>query len=189
VSLYVVTPPTVEPLSLAEMRMHSRLDNSDDDPKLAWCILAAREMAEHELQRSLIAKTYELTLDEFPTSTIELPMGPLAGADALTVSSVKYTDTAGAEQTVAPSDYILDPYSDAPRLTPVNGWPTPAVQQNAVRVRYVSGHATAALIPAAVKSWIALHAAHLFERREAADMALEPLPFLGRLLDPYRTFR
>lgn len=188
-SLYIVTPPTAEPVTLAEMRAHARIDAADEDALLASFIMAAREMAEHELQRSLIAKTYELTLDEFPEGTIELPMGPLAGASALSVTSVKYTDIAGGEQTVSSGAYLVDAYSDTPRLTPISGWPSPQTVQNAVRVRYVSGHANSSLIPAAIKVWIELHAAHFFENRAAAGAPAEPLPFLGRLLDPYRTFR
>lgn len=188
-SLYVVTPPAAEPVTLAEVRAHARIDATADDPTLAGFIMAAREMAEHELQRSLVAKTYELTLDEFPAGTIELPMAPIAASAAISVSSVKYTDTNDVEQTIDPSAYTLDGYSDTPRLTPVSGWPTPKSAQNAVRVRYVSGHANASLIPQAIKVWISLHAVHLFENREAAGASLEPLPFLGRLLDPYRTFR
>jgi uncharacterized phiE125 gp8 family phage protein len=189
-SLRIVTPPTSEPVTLAEVRMHVRIDSTADDALLASLVIAAREMVEHELQRSLIARTYELTLDEFPDSTIELPMGPIAASGGLSVSSVIYTDTLGSTQTVSSADYLVDGYSDVPRLTPVSGWPTAQVVQNAVRVVYTSGHANASLIPAAIKTWIELHAAHFYENREAAAGAsLTALPFLGRLLDPYRTFR
>jgi uncharacterized phiE125 gp8 family phage protein len=190
VSLYVVTPPTSEPLTLAEARSHLRVDHAADDALIAGYIMAAREMAEHELQRSLVEKTYELALDAFPRGTIELPMGPIPAAAALTVSSVKYTDTAGAEQTVDPSAYTLDPYSNVPRLVPVSGWPTPKTTLNAVRVRYVSGAALSS-VPPAVKSWMLLYITSLYEQREAVNVGniVTPMPFVSRLLDPYRSFR
>ena len=188
-SLIVITPPTAEPVSLAEARAQARVDHVIDDAMLSGYIMAARETCEHELQRTLIATTYELNLDEFPAGAIELPMGPIGAVGALTVSSVKYTDITGAEITVDPSAYMLDAYSIVPRIVPLAGWPSPKTTINAVRVRYVSGHADASVIPQAIKTWILLHVSHLNENREAAAAQLQPLPFLGRLLDKYRTFR
>lgn len=189
-SLIVISPPGSEPVTLAAARAQARIDHVVDDPSLAGYLMAARELCEHELQRTLIATTYELNLDAFPDGTIELPMGPFPAVGALTVSSVKYTDLAAVEQTVSSALYEVDGYSLIPRLVPLSGWPSPKVMTNAVRVRYVSGHVDASLIPQAIKTWIVLHVAHLSENREAAvEKTLQPLPFLGRLLDPYRSFR
>lgn len=188
-SLIVITAPSAEPVTLAEARAQARIDSTTDDPTLARYIVAAREMAEHELQRTLVVTTYELMLDAFPDGTLELPMGPIPAASAMSVTSVKYTDAADVEQTVDPSAYTLDGYSNAPRLVPVAGWPTPKDAPNAVRIRYTSGHATPGTVPPAVKQWILAHVAEMNERREAAGSGIEPLPFLSRLLDPYRSFR
>jgi hypothetical protein len=53
----------------------------------------------------------------------------------------------------------------------------------------VSGLSTAQQVPAGIRTWIMLHATAMYERRESVTDQLQPLPFLGRLLDPYRTFR
>ena len=192
-SLIVVTPPTVEPVTLAEARTHLRLETLADDPILTGYIAAARDMAEHELQRSIIAKTYEFALDAFPDEggVIEIPMGPaIPGAGYLAITSVKYTDTAGVEQTLDPSAYTLDGYSNIPRLAPTTTWPITRGVVNAVRIRYTSGHATAELVPASVRTWILMHVAHQYESREAfGTAALSSQPNLSRLLDPYRSFR
>jgi uncharacterized phiE125 gp8 family phage protein len=189
-SLIVITPPLAEPVTLAEVRTHTRLDSIADDTALAGYIIAAREICEHELQRSLIARTYELLLDAFPQGSIELPMAPIPAQSALSVTSVKYDDPASIEQTMSAAAYTLDPYSDVPRIEAVSGWPPAKAAINAVRVRYVSGHASALLIPQSIKTWILLHVGHYYENREAmSEAVLQPLPNLGRLLDPYRTFR
>lgn len=191
-SLYIVTPPNMEPVSLAEARAHCKLDVTDDDALLAGYIMASREMLEHEIQRALIARTYEYTLDEFPSGddAIELPMGPIPASGAMSVTSVKYTDSADVEQTVSGSAYTVDAYSNVPRVQPVAGWPTPKQAINAVRVRYVSGHPDASLIPANLKTWILLQVEHFnANRASTAAGTIQALPFVGRLLDAYRSYR
>lgn len=191
--LRIVTAPTAEPLTLAEARAHRRLDEVTDDALLAAMIIAVREAVEHETQRSVIAKTYELSLDAFPSgATIYLPMPPVVpDASSLTITSVKYTDSAGVEQTVDPADYTLDAYSWSPRLEPVSGWPSPKDTMNAVRVRYQSGPAFGS-VPQGVKQWMLLHIGELYEHRESAmvgsGLTVAPLKFVDHLLDPYRSF-
>lgn len=187
-NLIVVTPPTVEPVTLAEARAQCNIDHELHDFLLAGFISAARQTAEHELQRSLVAQTFQLSLDGFPDGVIELPMGPIPAESALSIVSVKYTDTADVEQTVDPADYELDPYSNIPRLVPVNGWPTPKDAMNSVRVRYTSGHASPGTIPQPVRQWILLQAADLYENRQATATGTQPT-YVGRLLDPYRSYR
>lgn len=193
-TLVVITPPTEEPLTLAEVRAHLRIDEVTYDASLAGYVIAARERVEHELSRSVIAKTYELTLDEFPAGTIELPMAPvIPGTGRMAIVSVKYTDSAGVEQTVSGAAYSLDAYSHRPRLTPVNGWPTVKDEQNAVRIRYTSG-LPASDVPQAVRQWMLLQIGSQHEHRESVAAWISggreaaTLPFVDRLLDPYRSY-
>jgi uncharacterized phiE125 gp8 family phage protein len=189
VNLIVVTQPTAEPVTLAEARDQLNITHTTHDAFIAACVVAARQMAEHELQRSLVAQTFQLSLDEFPSGEIELPMGPIPQEGALSIVSVKYTDTAGVEQTVDPADYELDAYSNVPRLVPVDGWPTSSTEvMNAVRIRYTSGHASPGTVPLAVRQWILLQAADLYENRQATAAGTQPT-YVGRLLDPYRSYR
>jgi len=188
VSLYIVTQPTVTPISLAEVRSHCRIDSDTDDALIGRYITAAREAVEHELQRSVVPKTYELVLDTFPAGTVLLPMAPVVpSAAGLTVSSVKYTDLADVEQTLASSAYTVDGYSHEPRLVPVNGWPTPKAATNAVRIRYISGP-PAGSIPSAVVAWMLLHIGAAYENREAVVTVGTPQALPTRLLDPYRSY-
>jgi uncharacterized phiE125 gp8 family phage protein len=171
-------------VSLAEVRAHARVDHELDDALLAGYLMAAREMCEHELQRTLIATTYDLVLDAFPDGAIELPMGPLG--ESLSVSSITYTDPDGSAQSV--SGYTVAFADPAPMVTLETGWPTAKAIPGAVRVRYVSGAANAQQIPAGIRQWILLQAGSMYERRDAVAESLQPLPFLDRLLDPYRTY-
>lgn len=160
----VITAVATEPVSLAEARLQLRLttdDSTDEDSLISAWITAAREIAEHYTGRALAPQTLEAAMDAFPSypQGFDLPMPPVA-----TISSIKYTDTAGTEQTLAADQYYLSTYSDSRTVSPTYAavWPVTQSIPDAVRVRYDTGYATA---PKAVKSAILLMVAWLHEHR------------------------
>ena len=160
--LKVITAASSPVIPLAEVRLHLRLDllggsTHPDDLLIESYLLAAREYAEHYTQRSIGAQTLELALDKFPDAGIELPLG------AVSITSIKYTDTAGDVQTIDNTEYTLDDYSHTNWAIPVDKWPAPAEVANAVKVRYV----TPSTFSPAVKTALLLTVAHLYENREA----------------------
>ena len=45
-------------------------------------------------------------------------------------------------------------------------------------------------VPAAIRQWILVHIAHLYEQRQAAGAGeLKAMPFVNFLLDPFRTWQ
>lgn len=183
-ALVRITSPGSEPITLAEAKAHCRIEVSDDDALITAFITAAREECEHELGRSLIAQTWEKVMDSFPDA-IELLMPPIQS-----VTSVKYLDTIGVEQTLSSSLYALDKDSEPGWLVPASGtdWPTTGDYINAVRVRFVAGWANAAAVPENIKTWIKVRVATLYENREAttAGIAVQKVPYIDSLLDRYR---
>jgi uncharacterized phiE125 gp8 family phage protein len=178
----VVTPPAVEPVTLAEARLHLRIDadQTDEDDLIQAFISAAREEAEHLTGRAIPEQTIELALDAFPEGAIELPRGAI-----VSVESVTYVDEAGATQTVDSADYALDDSQLVAWLLPAYNfdWPATREQANAVRVRYVAGYASC---PALIKSWILLRVGTLYAHREAdAERPPAPSDFAVRLLDRF----
>jgi len=189
---FLITPPTVEPVSIADMRMQCRVDAEDasEDALLAIYATAARMAAEHEMQRALIWQTWELRLDAFPSAGIEL-----GKASAASITQVQYIDTAGALQTMAPELYALDASTDPGWLLPADGtsWPATDDVANAVRIQFVAGFGAAAdSVPANVRAWILVTAATLYAQREAIDLAGKavalPGRFIDRLLDEHRFY-
>lgn len=186
----LITGPAVEPISLAEAKAHLRVDGSDDDALIGLLIQSARQAAEHEAGRVLVSQTWELVLDAFPAVELELRT-----AGVLSIASVKYVDTAGAEQTLAGAAYVLDAEAAPAYLLPAAGysWPATADTANAVRVRYVAGFgAAAADVPASIRHWMLLHIGTAYAQREsvAAGVPVAELPgrYHAALLDPWRVY-
>lgn len=183
----LITAPATEPLDATTLKLWCRIDAStEDDILTGLCIPAARLACENATGRALITQTWEAVLDAWPAAAaIELLRAPV-----IAVTSVKYIDTDGVEQTLDASAYALDKDSEPGWLLPAydTDWPEARDVANAVRVRYTAGYGLAAAdVPQALRMWIALHAAAHFNSREAAqDRPLSVNPALDGLLDPYR---
>jgi uncharacterized phiE125 gp8 family phage protein len=185
-SLITITPPATEPVSLAEARLHLKVDTTDDDTLISALISAVREQAEHRTGRALITQTLELVLDGFPED-IELPKPP-----ALAITSISYYDSNGALQVLDSADYSLDSDSEPAWLVPAYGlsWPATYNMPNAVRVRYTAGYGAASDVPTAYKAWILAALSTMYNIREQIVIergALMTIPrnFADGLLDPY----
>src|SRR5574343_985939 len=106
-ALKLITAATTTPVTLAEAKLHCRVDGTDEDALITSLITAATETAEQQLAgRVLMQQTWELTLDAFP-GVFELTRVPVQS-----ITSLKYYDTAGVQQTMAGADYTLDTTDD-----------------------------------------------------------------------------
>lgn len=189
-ALRLITAPTALPVSLVDAKLHLKVDHDADDALITLMLKAAARSAEQELNRALMSQTWELRLDAFPAAEIELPMPRVQS-----ISSVAYTDAAGAEQTLAGSAYTLDPDVLPGWLLPALGttWPDTRDQANAVRITFVAGYGnTPESLPEDVRVWILLHLAAAYRNREAfsAGVSVAELPgrFFPALLDAQRAY-
>ncbi len=91
--LRLITPPAMEPVTLAEAKLHARIDHDLEDGLLATFIAAARQHGEQLTGRQFVEAAYELSLDGFPCGDdpIELPKPPLQA-----VESISFVDRDGA---------------------------------------------------------------------------------------------
>ncbi|MFZ5762838.1 MAG: head-tail connector protein [Thermodesulfobacteriota bacterium] len=182
----LITAPAAEPVSLAEAKLHLRVEHAADDALITALIQAARERAEAITRRALISQTWEVYLDEWPSEGfIRLPMPPLQS-----VASVKYTDTDGVEHTF--SDWAADVASLPGRVVLNHGaaWPSVTLRPvNPIAVRFVAGYGDAAAVPASIKAAMLLMIGHLYENREesVAGVSIAALPMGAEaLLAPFR---
>lgn len=142
--------------------------NTTTDPIVNSLIKTARMSAEDFTRRALITQTWDLKLDAFPSGAIVLPLPPL-----ISVTSVTYTDTAGASQTLTvTTEYLVDapagPQAERGRVyLPYSvEWPSTRGIENAVVVRFVAGYGAASAVPEKIKSAMKLIIGHLYENRE-----------------------
>ena len=180
-----ITDATVEPLTLQDAKTHlnETLDDAGNDAYISALITVARQAAEERLGRTLIQTTLQRVLGGFPCSDAIRLYRP----NVLAVEWVKYIDTSGVQQTLAPSDYLLEPGSEPGLLWPAygKGWPAHRSQPGAVLVQYQAGYGTtAAAVPAPIVHWIKLALTDLYENRaRSSDRPAVPQDFAEGLLN------
>jgi len=183
----LITAPVSEPITLAEAKAQLRFTSSAEDALINSLIVAARDLCESETGRALLPQTWELSLDCFGNEMI-LRRVPVAS-----ITSIKYTDANGAEQTLASTEYTLDTASDWNArvvLAVGKSWPQIYTGINNVRIRYVAGYANAAAVPQALKQWMLLQISHWFRNRESVNIgsSVSKMEFVDNLLDAYRVY-
>jgi uncharacterized phiE125 gp8 family phage protein len=188
---YVVTRPTIEPVSVSQARDHLRIDSTDADSSIASYIVAAREWCESRTRRALPTQTWEYTLDyDWPTvggcQRIDLPIAPVAS-----VTSILYTDEDGVEQELDSSLYQVcgTGADNLPYIVPAYNqtWPTVRYMPEAITIEYVAGYGAPWLVPAPLKTAMLLHIEFLFDRNPADRATLEAAR--DALIDPYRVVK
>jgi len=161
------------PVDLTEMKLHLRVDSSDDDTLITQLMLAATNWAEMYQVRTYITRTRYMYLDSFPL-IIQPPYSPLSS-----VTSIQYYDIAGDLQTLSSSYYRVDTVSQPGRITEAYGysWPSTRDMTNAVIVTYESGYGEASDVPEEIKAAIKMIVGHLYQNREAvSELSFSQVP-------------
>lgn len=192
VKLKLVTKPATEPLTLDEVKDHLRIELTDatEDALISRLIVASRRRAENFLWRAIMKQTWDYFLDDFPGSagTILLPLPPLQS-----VTTVKYIDLDGNQQTLATTLWKVDAVSEPARLVPAfeETWPSSREEVNAVEIRFVAGYTDIGEVPEEVKSGMKMMAASWYENRESLREGgeLQPIPLDQAALADYRVYR
>jgi uncharacterized phiE125 gp8 family phage protein len=184
--LELLTPPASEPVSLAEAKLHLRLDTDADDDLVTRLIAAARTRLEWHTGRAFLTQSWRQWLDAWPqTNCVEIALPPLRNLTQLTFH--RADDTASD---LDASLYQLDSASEPARLMlkPTTNAPTNLRRLNAVSLTFTSGYGDDAVdVPAPLREALLELVAHLYQHRGDAPAEL-PLTVLA-LAEPYRIFR
>lgn len=194
--IVVVTPPPVEPVTIAEVYEFLRWDADEEGspPELVYPlaatisrnIVSAREFVEQATRRALVKQTLRMTIPGRGLLASECwwrgPEGrgvELLRPPVAQVESVQYYDALNVLQTVDIDDYYMtDGY--VPSLVFVDSWlpSSLARRQDALRVTYVAGYPWnespedyTSQIPSALKDAICLHVQLLADRFDANEKA------------------
>ena len=165
------TGPAVEPLTVAEAKLHLRVDISDDDAYIGTLITAAREWVENYLDRTLITTQLILRAAEFPTEELELARPPMVASGTATAVVITYTLADTTTATLSTALYRVDRTSTPGNVAPIiNGtWPSDVIEDaNAVAVTYWAGYGpTSASVPATIRHAMLMLIGHWYDRRSA----------------------
>ena len=181
-----LTPPAAEPLTLAEAKLHLRVDAdlTDDDSLISALIVTARQQAEHRTGRALVTQQWRYSFDTFPVDSLELPLPKLQSVQAVT-----YLDNNGTRQTLANTEYDVITDELIGRIIPAYGksWPSCRNHPGSVRVDYTCGYGAASDVPFSIKQWMKLMIRAAYDNRsaivEGQSMRDIPRSFSDGLLD------
>ncbi len=165
----------LEPVTLAEAKLHLRLEIDDDDALVTTLITAARRYCETAIRAALVSQSWTLMLDSFPSaggyynraireiwpSLGGLPSGlgfypglipnstgviDIPLPPLVSVTSVNYWDFNGVFQTVNPSTYNIS-LGIPGRIQPQYSlvWPISRPTIDSVQVSFVCGQGSAEL--------------------------------------------
>lgn len=214
--LRLLEAPTLEVVTLDEVKGHLRVDSDDDDDLIAGYIATAMQSLDAEkgaLERCLAPQRWAMDLDGFPADPdrrqwrrhtreiqreleiVWLPLPPVTSIDLVT-----YVDPDGATQTLAADVDYLAHLGEPAAIEPFPGtcWPCARHQLRAVTVEFTAGYpasadnAELAAAPEPIRHAIKLIVSDLYENRESTTLedtraVLIQNPTLQRLLKPFQT--
>lgn len=170
----IITEPAVEPVTLEQVKNHSRITHIEDDSWLLMAMVVARQFVEKTCELSLITQTRRTTFDGFRKPWLTLAYGP-----TISISSIQYYDQTNTLQTLASYQAALE--SNPCLIVPEAGQSWPQTMPNkidAVKVTYVAGYGDPENVPAALRQAILLLVDHWYSNRSAVEMgAPGPIPF------------
>jgi uncharacterized phiE125 gp8 family phage protein len=174
-SWWLLTGPTLKAVSVEEAKTHLRITDDAGDQSVEQFLATAVEEAEQYMGRGLLTQSWKAAFEGFAN---ELPL-PMA-APLQSVTSVKYHDTAGVQQTLATSVYDVDLLArpGCVRLKAGQSWPSLQSDRRGWRVEviYVVGWTEPSLVPERIKQGIRQFVAYLDLDREG----LEPQALAAR---------
>lgn len=193
-SIRVIEPPAVEPLTIQEAKAHLRVDSDVEDSYISSLIVAARQTAEIWLRRALITQTILSTLAiqempsgrlsgpvERPSKALELPRPPLQE-----VLSVEVEERPGIWRSLPTTSYAVDVDEEPGIIYPTSGcW-----NGSRIRVTYKAGYGdTGDKVPFPIRQAMLLLIGDWYENRQniITGVNLRELPRgAAELLSPFR---
>jgi len=163
-SLYLVTAPTVEPVTLAEMKTFARIDGTTEDDLITGFISGIRRQMETYLRRALIEQSWGVQMNFWPSEVIKLPMPPL-----ISITSVETIDEDDTATTYASSNYYAHTNAEPGELILKQSVTAPFNTDRwygGYKITYKAGYGTAPSdVPQMIRDGIKLWVAQFYETR------------------------
>lgn len=180
----LAAPEAVEPISLQEAKDHLRVVYDDEDDYIASLIVAARQMAEGKLNRTITQRTIEAGFSRWDELVLRKP-------PVISVESITYTDENGDEQVL--EDFALRTRGHVAKIAFPYGAVAPALarQDEAIVVRYTAGYPVGE-VPGPIIQWMKLQIGTMYQQREGVVVGVSvsavPEEVTKWMLHPYMVY-
>ncbi|OJU02744.1 MAG: hypothetical protein BGN83_15955 [Rhizobium sp. 63-7] len=166
----LIAPPVAEPVTLAEVKAHLRLDGDDEDVLLGALVKVAREHLERCTGLLMLSQAWRLYLDDWPVDgVIRIARGPVQSVETVVVY-----DEGGAALDVPLDGHVLDGGGRPARLV-LNQCVKTARAVNGIEIDFVAGFGDAAVeVPDTLRRAMLLHVAHMFAYRGVVPPDSQP---------------
>lgn len=188
--LDLIAAPTVEPLTVDEVKAHLRIDHCHEDMLLASLIASSRLHIEAALDLALISQSWSWTLDAWPDShVLELPLRPVHSVEAIRVAAEN-----GTKVQLSPDRFLVDGAIFSSRIISTSGgWPQPSVPALGIEVAFTAGFGgEPSDVPQPIRQALLMLVAHWYEHREPVAIGTDAARIpdtVSALLMPYRRVR
>lgn len=153
-TLSLVAGPTVEPITVEDVKDQIRITTDEEKDLLERLIVAAREYAEAFTERALMTQMWDLWLDRFPVEPwIVVPRAPLMSVDSFAVRQVDGSQVEWDRvnwRVEAP----FGPVAQRGRIIKAPGvaWPVVTGEPGSIAIRFMAGYGDFPHdVPAAIK--------------------------------------
>jgi uncharacterized phiE125 gp8 family phage protein len=159
----LLTPPAIEPLSLADAKTFLRVEHDDDDAVIAGLIAAARGQIEALTRRALIVQSWRVTLDRWPRDRrLSLRIAPLRA-----VLAARLFDAQGSAQPLDAASFGIDAAASIVLAPP--GLPRPGRAAGGIALDLELGFGPAAEdVPELLRHALRTLVAHWYDNRGLA---------------------
>ncbi len=208
----LITPPTLEPITLVEAKGHLRVDQASEDATIARMISAARTRLEEYLAVKFITQTWDIYFNRFPVVSkrshydddwvgvregaigdylepareVDFPFGPIQ--DLLAFET--YADD-GVPVIADVDDFVIDRISYQGKVALKRGglWPSTELRRlNGIRFRVIAGFGAPRDVPDDIKHSILDFVSFLYENRGDSEKKNVP-PHVSEMVNHYRRYR
>lgn len=181
----VTTPPTVEPITVDEVKYFGRIDGDFEDSFIEGLIKGSRQLAEPYLGRSILSQTITYAMDFWPGYVIILPRPNL-----IAITKIVTLDESDTETEYDSSNYYTDTISEPGRLIVKQGATLPIEtvrSYGAYQIVYTAGYGTSGDdVPESLKTGLKLWVMNGYENR---TLSKDPPPEARGYLDDQKIMR
>jgi uncharacterized phiE125 gp8 family phage protein len=158
---YLLTPPAIEPWTLAEAKAFLRVETDDDDAVVASLIAAARSQVEALTRKVMLAQTWRVVLDEWPRDgRIRAGVAPVTD-----VIAARVFDSDGNSADIDLERFLC---GTMPGIIVVPMWsmPVPGRTRAGIEIDVAAGFGAAADdVPQLLRNAVRTLAAHWYDNR------------------------